>query len=320
MRHARFDRSLLRLRPIAERTHDLGLAVLKELRPVQEVPPALAAVAQRIAQAREKGAAVALMLGGHVVRSGVQRHLIDLMQRGYITCLAMNGAVMIHDFELALIGATTESVSRYIRDGRFGLWEETGRINDLVNRAHAADPGCGMGEAVGRAIAEQGLPHADVSLLAAAWRLGVAATVHIGMGHDIIHEHPNFDPVAAGATSYTDFLIFTAQLDRLENGVVMNFGSAVMAPEVYLKALSMARNVATTQGREIRRFCTLVCDLQDLPEACSLEPGKSDPRYYFRPWKTMLARTVQDGGESHYVRGRHEHTIPALWTALTQGR
>ena len=173
-----------------------------------------------------------------------------------------------------------------------------------------------MGEAVGRAVLEGDFPHKEISVLAAAARLKIPSTVHIGIGYDIIHEHQNFDGAAAGALSYRDFLSFAAVIEGLEGGVVMNFGSAVMAPEVFLKALSMAHNVAFQEGREIKRFSTLVCDLYPLPEDLSREAGKDEAAYYFRPFKTMLLRTVADGGESFYCRGSHAETIPALWTAL----
>lgn len=312
-----FNRSSLKIRPLSERVHDLTADVVMPLRAAGPAPHALAEVARRMDAARRTGRTVAMIMGGHVIRSGVQRYIIDLLERGYISCIAMNGSVMIHDFEFSLIGATTESVARYIREGQFGLWQETGRINDIINRAYKAGD-TGMGEAVGREISEGDFPHKGFSVLAACHRLGVPATAHVGIGYDIIHEHPNFDGAAAGATSYRDFLTFAALLDRLEGGVVMNFGSAVMAPEVFLKALSMARNVAHEEGREIRRFTTLVCDLHALPEDVSAEPCRGEPAYYFRPWKTMLVRTVADGGESFYVRGRHAETIPALWTALQE--
>ncbi len=309
-----FDRRELELKPLAERVHDLDLAAI---RPLAEAPvrrPELTEVARRILAARKERRAVILMMGGHVVRAGVQRYLIDLMERGLLTCLATNGSGMIHDFEFALVGATTESVARYIREGQFGLWRETGRINDIVNEAHRRG-GEGMGAAVGRAILEGDFPRKDISVLAAGARLGIPVTVHVAIGQDIIHEHPNFDGAAAGATSYLDFLTLAAEVERLEGGVVMNFGSAVMAPEVYLKALAMARNAARRKRRPIARFAALVADLHELPPDLK-EPPKSEPCYYFRPLKTMLVRTVADGGEGFYVRGRHEETIPALWTAL----
>jgi hypothetical protein len=213
-----------------------------------------------------------------------------------------------------LIGATTESVSRYIQEGQFGLWQETGRINDIV--AAAAQNRLGLGEGVGQVIEEEGFPHRDISVLAAGYRLGIPITVHVGIGYDIVHEHPNCDGAAYGATSYTDFLRFTKVLEKLQGGVVMNFGSAVMGPEVFLKGLAMVRNVARQQGRQISQFTTLVSDLQKLPETYHHEAPKEDPAYYFRPWKTMLVRTVTDGGESFYVQGPHATTIPQLWTAL----
>ena len=275
---------------------------------------ALAEVAQRIQRAKARGRAVILMMGAHVLRAGVQRYLIDLMEQGFISCIALNGAGMIHDFEFALIGATTESVARYIKDGQFGLWQETGRINEIVNDGHRNN--LGMGEAVGKAIAEGEFPHKEISLLAAGYRLQLPITIHVGIGYDILHEHPNCDGAATGATSYRDFLRFARIVENLEGGVVMNFGSAVMAPEVFLKALSMARNVAQQDGRAIKHFTTLVCDLQALPDDFKQEPAKTNPAYYFRPWKTMLVRTVADGGESFYVQGRHADTIPALWSAI----
>ncbi|MEO5330708.1 MAG: hypothetical protein H7839_01685 [Magnetococcus sp. YQC-5] len=311
-----FDCRRLRLLPLAERRHDLDLTCLLPLAPRPVTHDPLRVVAQRIQAAKERGAAVVLMLGGHVVRSGVQRYLLDWIAQGWISCLAINGAVAIHDYEFALIGATTESVARYIQDGQFGMWHETGRLNDVVKTA--ADLGLGLGEAVGREIACGAFPHADISILAGAWRHGVPVTVHVGIGYDIIHPHANCDGAAYGQTSHRDFLRFAAVLESLEGGVVMNFGSAVMAPEVYLKALSMVRNVAAAEGNTISRFTTLVCDLKSLPATVQLEPAKENPDYYFRPWKTMLARTVADGGEGYYVRGRHDDTIPQLWTAMQE--
>jgi phosphoheptose isomerase len=313
----RFDRSRLRLRPLADREHDIDVSVVQPLTPVFLAEPALGAVAARIREAKRRGAAVLLMAGAHLLRSGVQRYVIDLMQRGEISGVALNGGGMIHDFELAMVGATTESVSRYIADGQFGLWHETGRINDIV--ADAAARGAGLGQAVGQAIERQNYPHKQLSVLAAGVRLGVPVTVHVGIGYDILHEHPNCDGGAYGQASYADFLVFASLVERLEGGVVMNFGSAVMAPEVFLKALAMARNVATQEARRIERFTTLVTDLRDLPgnAATSLEQKTVD--YYYRPLKTMLVRTVAGGGESFYVKGHHAETFPGLWTAVTNG-
>ncbi len=306
-----FNRSRLLVKPLADRAHDLTLDAILSL---DDAPPfdhaALPGLGERLVAARGAGAARMLVMGAHVLRAGVQRHLIDLLERGLIDHIAMNGAGPIHDWELALIGATTESVARYVSSGEFGLWRETGHMNDVI-RAAARD-GLGLGEAVGLAICDGDFPHKTVSVLAAAVRLGVPVTVHVGVGYDILHEHPNCDGAALGATSYRDFLAFAATAERLEGGVMLNFGTAVMGPEVYLKALAMARNVAHQEGRRIAKFTTAVFDLIPLEGDLRATAPKSDPRYYYRPWKTILARTVADGGESFYVAGDHRSTLPAL--------
>ena len=319
-----FDRNQLKLKSLRERRHDLSLSALLERDACTSAPAEwendLSSVAERIIKAREKGAAVILLMGAHVIRSGVQRFLIDLIENRYLTCIAMNGAGMIHDFEFSLIGATTESVARYIREGQFGLWKETGIINDIIHDAYTVDENIGMGTAVAKAIASGDYPHKDISVMAAAWRAGIPVTVHVGLGYDIIHELPNCDGAATGALSYNDFLLFAAEVQNLEGGVVMNFGSAVMSPEIFLKALSMARNVAHQQKQKIAHFTTLVCDLHELPRDFRTEPEKGTAAYFFRPWKTMLVRTVADGGESFYIRGTHRGTIPALYAAIERQR
>jgi hypothetical protein len=186
-------------------------------------------------------------------------------------------------------------------------------MNDAIRNGAAA--GLGLGEAVGLAILGGAFPHKDVSVLAAGVRLGVPVTVHVGVGYDIIHEHPNCDGAALGEASYQDFLVFAQSVTRLEGGVLLNFGSAVMGPEVYLKALAMARNVAHQEGREVRRFTTAVFDLVPLEGDTRQQAPKTDPRYYYRPWKTILVRTVTDGGESYYIQGDHRVTVPRLYHA-----
>jgi hypothetical protein len=313
-----FDRSRLLIKPLAEREHDLKLDHWLALDdPTPEFShPQLADVARRIRAARESGAARILMMGAHVIRAGVNRHIIDLLERGAINHLALNGAGAIHDYELARIGATSESVARYIRTGEFGLWRETGELNDWIREAAALD--LGLGENAGRRIAESDYPHRDLSLLAAAYRLSVPVTVHAGVGYDILHQHPNCDGAALGAASYRDFLIFARAVERLEGGVMLSFGSAIMAPEVYLKALAMSRNVAHQQGRVIRDFTTAVFDLVPIRGDIHAVLEKSDPGYYFRPHKTILVRTVADGGESFYFRGDHRATLPALRRAILE--
>lgn len=310
-----FDRSRLKIKPLRERQHDIDLSILLPLdAPLAFEHAAIPILAQRLHDAKQRGAARIALMGAHVLRAGVSRFLIDMMARGDLTHLAMNGAGPIHDWELALIGATTESVPRYIQTGEFGLWQETGRINDAI--VHGAKAGLGLGESIGRAILDGPFPHKDISILAAAVRLGVPVTVHVGVGYDIIHEHPNCDGGALGKTSYDDFLVFTQSVTNLEGGLLLSLGSAVMGPEVYLKALAMARNVAHQDGKEIRRFTTGVFDLIAIDDDHRTQAPKSDPRYYYRPWKTILVRTVADGGESHYIQGDHRVTIPALYQAI----
>jgi len=309
-----FDRNLLKLKPLPERVHDMGLPDLINLDDATPAfdQPELRAVARRVAAAHRNGRPVILMMGAHVIKVGLARFIIDLLERGILSHVAMNGAGPIHDFELALIGASTESVARYIQQGQFGLWRETGRINDAINAG--AQAGLGLGEAVGRMIETEQFPHRAISVLAAGYRLGIPITAHIGIGYDIIHEHPNCDGAALGQTSYQDFLIFAQTVTRLQGGVLLNFGTAVMGPEVYLKALAMARNVAHQRGQRINEFTTAVFDLINLGEAdIHTEAPKDDPRYYYRPYKTILVRTVQDGGESYYLRGDHRATLPALY-------
>lgn len=317
MPFAQFDRSQLRILPLMERVHDLQRDTIRIDPQGPRIPfehPALPILAEEIVRAKQNDRAILFICGAHVLRQGNAPLLIDLMERGVLKHLALNGAGAIHDFELAMIGQTCESVARYVSEGQFGLWQETARLNDVVNAG--VREGLGFGEAVGRAIQEGDFPYRDTSVLAAAYRLGIPATVHVALGQDIVHEHPNCDGAAIGAATYTDFLIFAHTVTRLEGGVMLNIGSAVMGPEVYLKALAMARNVAHQRGEYIRHFTTAVFDLPDLGDDLSHEAPKHDPRYYFRPFKTILVRTVADGGRSFYVQGDHKATVPALYDQI----
>ena len=327
-----FDRSRLHLKPLAERIHDMKLAEVLPL----DAPapafddPALPQIAERIVRARQIGAPVILLMGAHVIKVGLSRFVIDLMERGIITHVGMNGAGPIHDFELALIGATTESVARYIQEGQFGLWDETGWINDIV--AEGVRDGLGYGEALGRAIqriresGDQGIrnqgvrshesrvthhasthpsdrfPHADISILAAGYRLRVPVTVHIGIGQDIIHEHPNCDGAALGEASYRDFLIFTQTVTQLQGGVMLNFGTAVMGPEVYLKALSMARNVAHQEGQQDQQ-------VHDRGVRPARPRRRSEPRGA-EDGRPLLLPPVQDHPGAHRSGWRRELLRP----------
>jgi hypothetical protein len=316
MPYPQFDRRQLEIKPLRERVHDMTLDHL--LKPGDPVPPvgdpALPEIAERIVHARQAGRPVILLMGGHVIKQGLSRQVVDLMERGLLTHIAMNGSGPIHDYELALIGKTTESVPRYITEGQFGLWRETGHLNDIIMAGDR--DGLGLGEAVGRAIETEVLPHRDVSICAAGYRLRVPVTVHVGIGYDIIHEHPNCDGAALGATSYRDFLVITQAITQMQGGVVLSVGTQVMGPEVFLKGLSMARNVARQRGEAINQFTTAVFDLTDLGHDIHHEAPKDQPTYYFRPYKTLLVRTVAEGGESFYVRGIYRQTFATLYQQI----
>ena len=312
-RYVEFDRSILNLRALATRGHDLP-SCFCQLQSLDALfhHPHFSRFAGLFLTAHRQSCPVIVMIGGHPIKLGLSRHLIDLIERGFITHFATNGSGLIHDFELALIGGTSEDVSKWLKVGQFGLWQETSRLNDIIRQA--AQRGEGLGEAVGRIIEEERFPHRDLSIAAACWRTGIPLTCHVTIGADIIHAHPNCDGAALGQTSYTDFLIFARAIQNLEDGVFLNVGSAVTGPEVFLKALSMARNIARQQGQEIRHFTTAVFDLAPLPDDWRTRQfTKEEAWYYYRPWKTLLNRAVADGGESFYIQGDFRDTIPALW-------
>ena len=308
-----FDRSQLHLKPLSERVSDIRIDIVKD--PEEDISllgdPNYEILAESIYRARKNGATVLLMYGAHVIRAGCASYMIKLMEDGLITHFATNGAGAIHDFEFSLQGVTCESVAKYISEGQFGLWRETGWINDALIEGITLH--MGAGEAIGRYIETNQFPYRDKSVLAAAYRNHVPATVHIGIGNDIIHEHPNANGAILGQASYTDFLIYTNSVMNLEKGVFLNFGSAVAGPEVYLKALARARNVLQQNNRNIQKITTAVFDLLPIEgQDFTSTPPKTDPRYYFRPWKTILTRTVADGGKSFYFQGTHDQTLPTL--------
>jgi hypothetical protein len=254
-----------------------------------------------ILSAHRTGRAVVVMLGGHVVKTGLAPLLIDLMERGVVTHLAMNGSGAVHDYEMARFGATSEDVAAGLRDGTFGMAEETGRgMNDAFAAGLAA--GYGMGEALGRALeAQPGPAHPELSMLLAARRLGVPLTVHAAVGAEIIHQHPAASGAAIGETSHRDFRRLAASLLELDGGgVVLNVGSAVIMPEVFLKALTVARNLHA--GRP-RAFVT--CDL--------------DMHRHYRPHVNVVERPTQDGGRGYEITGHHELMVPLLTWAIVDG-
>jgi hypothetical protein len=254
-------------------------------------------VAEEIAKARLNGKAVVLGMGAHPTKVGLNPVLVDLMERGVITALAVNGAVIIHDFELAYMGHTSEEVDTEINTGRFGMAEDTGRLlNQAITRA--AQKGLGLGEALGIWINEQRFPHRNISLLATAARLGLPATVHVAIGTDIIHMHPSVDGAALGEASLRDFRTFAAVVAGLDGGVYVNVGSAVIMPEVFLKAVALARNL----GHHVNRITTVNMDF--LP--------------HYRPLTNVVRRPTQKGGKGHTLIGHHEIMIPLLAAAVLE--
>ncbi len=256
-------------------------------------------VVQAVAGAARARRGVVMMLGGHVVKTGLSPVLVELMRRGIVTHVAMNGSAAIHDYEIARFGATSEDVAAGLRDGTFGMAEETGRG---MNEAFVAgmEAGQGMGEAVGAALArDDGLANADLSLLLQARRLGVTATVHAALGAEIVHQHPSASGAAIGDTSLRDFRRLAAALPSIhEGGVVLNIGSAVIMPEVFLKALTIARNL--NEGRPVD-FTT--CDL--------------DMQRHYRPRVNVVQRPTLAGGTGYEITGHHEIMVPMLaWAVI----
>ena len=257
-------------------------------------------VVDAVVRAAKRKRAVIVMLGGHVVKTGIGPVLVDLMKRGVITHLAMNGSAAIHDYEIARFGGTSEDVAAGLKDGSFGMAEETGRgLNEafIAGQTH----GWGMGESVARAL--EGTPqlaHPEHSILLAAYRHWIPATVHAALGAEIIHQHPAASGAAIGDTSHRDFRRLAASCEELhQGGVVLNLGSAVIMPEVFLKALTVARNV---NGGKPTDFTTADFDMQ---------------RHY-RPSENVVRRPVLAGGEGFQITGHHELMIPLLGWAVAE--
>ncbi|MGQ0649508.1 MAG: hypothetical protein ACT4P7_18290 [Gemmatimonadaceae bacterium] len=252
------------------------------------------AVVRAIVAASRARRAVIVMLGGHVVKTGLAPVLIDLMRRGVITHLAMNGSAAIHDYEIARFGATSEDVASGLRDGTFGMADETGQgLNDAFIRG--MQEGRGMGEAVARALGDEpSLAHPELSVLLAGHALGVVTSVHAALGAEIIHQHPAANGAAIGDTSHRDFRRLAASIAGLhDGGVVLNLGSAVIMPEVFLKALTIARNL--NDGRPTG-FTT--CDL--------------DMNRHYRPRVNVVQRPTMAGGHGFEITGHHEIMVPLL--------
>jgi hypothetical protein len=248
-----------------------------------------------MAEAVRNGRPIVLMMGAHSIKVGLNPIFVDAMRRGLLHAVAFNGAGAIHDFELCYQGETSEDVQRGLNDGSFGMADETGR---LMNAALATGlpHGLGAGRALGEATAA--FPNRHLSMLATGAELGIPVTVHIAVGTDIIHQHPTTNGSHLGEASYRDFQLFAAVCAQLEGGVVLNVGSAVIMPEVFLKALTVARNL----GHRVEKFTTATFDMT---------------RHY-RPSENVQRRPTALGGQGFYLVGHHEIMIPLLFATLSE--
>src|SRR5438034_4721549 len=267
---------------------------------VQSLPNMLAAadlktVARAIVDAKQSGSGVVWGLGAHVIKTGVGPVLIDLMERGFVSAIATNGAAVIHDFEVALVGATSEDVDEALGPGRFGMAEETGRVLNMAI-TDGVGAGLGIGQAVTRFLADKQPQFARASVLAAAARLQVPVTVHVAIGTDVIHMHPAASGAALGEGSLRDFRYFVSSVARLERGVYLNCGSAVVLPEVFLKAVALARN----RGIALAKLTTVNLDFVRM----------------YRPQTNVVARPTAGTGRGYSLVGHHEIMIPMLAAAL----
>ena len=269
---------------------------------IRGLPDILAAqnlkeIARRIARAQRNDKTILLGMGAHPIKVGLSPLIIDFMERGIIGAVAMNGAGIIHDFELAFMGETSEDVAASLKDGSFGMAAETGVfLNRAIVRGYDRDQG--IGAAVGQAILKARLPHHRLSILAAGARLGIPVTVHVGIGTDIIHMHPDADGKALGQGSLKDFHTLTSVVATLRGGVFVNLGSAVILPEVFLKALNLARNL----GHPVRDLTAVNLDF--LP--------------HYRPLTNVVARPTLESGKGYHLTGHMEIMVPLLFAAILE--
>ncbi|MBR0510530.1 MAG: hypothetical protein IJJ85_10465 [Clostridia bacterium] len=268
---------------------------------------------KKLKEAKAAGYGVTCFYGAHVIKCGLSKYLIRLIEDGFITHLASNGAGSIHDFELAYLGGTSEHVPTAIEDGSFGMWEETGRwMNEAI--VAGAKKGVGYGQSLAEYVEAhpERFPYKDDCVFYRAYRTGVPATYHVTVGTDIIHQHPAADFAAIGQTSGRDFAAFCHSITTLDPaGVHMNIGSAVTGAEVFLKALSIARN----QGHMLKSITTANFDIIPLGDY-KTDVGKDDWTYYYRPRKNVINRPASLGGVGLYILGDHQKTVPSLWKRL----
>lgn len=258
----------------------------------------LKAVASGVVRAVQRARPVLFAMGAHVIKVGLNPVLINLMERRILSGIALNGAGIVHDAEIAMVGRTSEDVAAALVEGEFGTAKETG---EFLNAAicEAASHRRGLGQTVGKALLSHGFPYNEQSLLASAARLRVPVTVHVAVGTDIIHIHPGADGAAIGRASHHDFRLFCSLVADLEGGVFLNVGSAVLLPEVFLKALTLVRNL----GHSVRHFTTANLDFI---------------RHY-RPLTNVVHRPTLEGGRGYHLTGHHELLVPLLTMAILEG-
>lgn len=252
-------------------------------------------LSQNIISAYKSDKQVILMMGAHVIKTGVAPYIIDLIKKGVVTHVAMNGAGSIHDFEIAMIGETSEDVHETIKDGSFGMVEETGR---MMNEALKSSKE-GYGKTIGKLIHDSNFKYKEYSILNTCYELNTPVTVHVAIGTDIIHQHPSCDGEALGRATYKDFKIFVDSVTKLEQGVIVNVGSAVLLPEVFLKALSIARNLEY----KVADFTAANMDMKD----------------NYRPRVNVVERPTAIAGKGYFIKGKHERTIPTLYSLIIKG-
>jgi hypothetical protein len=337
-RYGVFNAGRIRTYPLAGRANKVKLVSLVSpemaIRQADDLDTAtrgkIRQVAARIIDARRKNRAVICFTGAHLIKNGMGPLLADLVERGLITLVGGNGATAIHDFELAEIGETSENVPNALPKGRFGMAYEFAFINAALKVGNAGK--LGYGESLGRTILDAGFrrkvlaacvpraprgarldfKHPEASVLARCYQCNVPMTILVGIGTDVLDQHPSFDGEAKGGTSGRDFLIFAREAQRLAGGVMLNIGSAVTGPEVLLKALSMAANV----GNPAKGITTADFDLR--PDA-KCQRSESDFGYYFRDQKSVVLRIPEAfGGKGFYIHGNHTRTVPALYRALRE--
>jgi hypothetical protein len=254
-------------------------------------------IVQSLVDAFQEKRMAVLAMGAHPVKLGLSPIIISLIERGVFKAVAMNGACIIHDVEVAMAGQTSEDVAEELDQGTFGIARETAEfINGAIREGVVR--GLGLGESLGRKILDANLPHTALSIMAAGSRLGIPVTVHVAIGTDVIHMHPSTDGAAIGEASYRDFTIFSSIISKLEGGVYINLGSAVILPEVFLKAISLVRNL----GHQVNRFTTVNMDFLQ----------------HYRPTVNVVNRPTRKGGKGYALTGHHEIMFPLLAAAVVE--